>query len=62
MIKVMLLSWFVQIFSNGRFVHGGHYETHQRCEIAKVNLLSTYRGLGYPNLLGFCVWTNTYRR
>lgn len=62
MIKVMLLSWFVNIFSNGHFIHGGHYESHPRCEIAKANLMSMYRRLGYPNLLGFCVWTNTYRR
>ena len=58
MVMVALLSWWVNIFSNGQFVHGGHFETRERCLIARENLMRSYRAIGYPNLRGFCIWHN----
>lgn len=52
---VFLLAWWVQIFSDGQFLHGGVFPTLERCEIAKNNLMASYRALGYRNVVGFCV-------
>ena len=52
---VLLLAWWVQVFANGQFLHGGVHPTLERCRIAGNNLATTYRALGYKNVRWVCV-------
>lgn len=52
---LILFAWWVQIFSDGQFLHGGVFPTLERCQIAKANLVASYTALGYRNVVGFCV-------
>lgn len=54
-LPMLLLAWWVQIYSGNQWLHGGVYPTKKACDIAKENLLKTHAALGYKNLRGFCV-------
>lgn len=54
--------WFVYIFSGREQVHTGYYPTLERCEIAKKNLIDTFRAIGKKDVRGFCVIHNEYGR
>lgn len=57
-ITIASLGWFVNIYSNNSWIHGGYFPTHERCERAKLNLIAQYTSLGYPNVKGYCVFHN----
>lgn len=51
---VLTCAWWVSIYSNQTWLHGGVFSTREQCERAKTNLIASFTSLGYPNVRGFC--------